>query len=94
MKTIIAQVIEETEKRINAELKRIDKEIEEFSNPIKVSSIPLDFDERRKWFDERMTGRLSTTALKKNYEEKASLEYQLKQILRFKNFHKEIFKDV
>ena len=48
--------------------------------------------ERDDYFKERITGRLSTKNLRKNYERKGTLERELSEIVNFKYYHEEWFK--
>ena len=91
MKTIIKEVIEEAENRIEIELKKIQKDIDDFTKKVKIPSV-LDMSKREAYFKERMTGRLSTENLTKNYERKSELERQRKEIINFKFYNKEMFK--
>jgi len=72
-KLIITKVLEETEKRINDELKRINKDIKDFTNPVNSDNLK-----------EKIDGRLSTDNLRKNYEKKSELEHQSSSLIEFK----------
>jgi hypothetical protein len=81
MTNILAEVLEETEKRIRSEMLKHDKTIKDFVAPIKI---PLSQDEKHKYIDERINGRLSTANLQKAFEAKSELEKQLHEIANFK----------
>jgi len=96
MKTIISEVILETEERIKKEVKKLNEDIEEFSNsPIPKFQEGEDFlkfcERKEKYFEEHINGRMSSEQLKKNYERKYELERELCQITNFKYQHKEWF---
>lgn len=70
---IINEVLEETEKRIKAELIIIQKDIADFENPVTSDNLK-----------EKIDGRLSTKNLTKNYERKLQLEKQIEALINFK----------
>jgi len=79
MVNIIAELIEEAEKRINIELQKVQTDIDDFNNPITSDNLK-----------EKIDGRLSTENLTKNYEKKLDLEKQLSKITEFKFYHKDM----
>jgi hypothetical protein len=90
MSSIIAEVFDEAEKRIQKRLVACNTLIQDFSKPL---NIPLDDTEKHKYFEERLSDRLSTANLRKTYEEKSSLEIQLRDIVNFRFMHKEYFEN-
>jgi len=87
---IIVMLILEAEKKIKKELEKIENDIEDFSKQVPIPSV-INEREREAYFEERMTGRLSTDNLRKNYELKLFLEKQLHEIEEYKWHHKEDF---
>lgn len=88
---IVAEIMLQAEKRIKEDLKKINQDIEDFDKPVPIPSV-LDMSKREAYFAERMTGRLSTDNLTKNYHKKLELENQLQEIENFKYYHEEWFK--
>lgn len=87
---IVTKLILKAEEEIKSKLKVINKDIEDFEKPEKIPSV-LDMQKREEYFKERMSGRLSTDALTKNYEEKLKLKNELSEIEMYKYQHKEEF---
>ena len=68
-KKVIVRLILEAEKEIKKELKIINKDIKDFTTRVPIPSI-INIKKRDDYFKERLTGRLSTDNLRKNYEKK------------------------
>jgi hypothetical protein len=88
---IVAEIMLQAEKRIKEDLKKINQDIEDFDKPLAIPSV-LNMTEREAYFAERMTGRLSTDNLTKNYQKKLKLENELQDIANFKYHNEEWFK--
>ena len=91
MEKIIVKLIKKAEKEIHKELKKIEKDIDDFSKPTPIPSV-TNIQERENYFRERISGRLSTDKLRKNYDRRGELEKQLTEIANYKWQHKEDFK--
>lgn len=92
MKTIIAELIEKAEEEISKELTRIEQDIEDFVSPLEVPSF-LEPKKRTEYFEERLTGRLSSAKLRENHVLKLRLLNQLSEITNFRYHNPQMFKD-